>query len=151
VTRKLFIVVVAVLAPLGSPIAAQQSTAEKELVQIERDWCSAGLKNDTMALGRILSDDVTAITNRGVMQTKSQMLADMKAQTSTFSACVDTNLKVRVYGDTAVVTGLASRSGTVNGVAFKDRQALWTDTFVKKDGRWQCVATQSTLVAPPQK
>jgi hypothetical protein len=63
---------------------------------------------------------------------------------------VDTNMKVRVYGDAAVVTGLGTRSGVNKGAAFKDRQFLWTDTFIRKDGRWQCVATQGTLVAAQQ-
>ncbi|MCI0696842.1 hypothetical protein L0337_33160 [candidate division KSB1 bacterium] len=36
-------------------------------------------------------------------------------------------------------------------IQFKDRQVLWTDIFIKKDGRWQCVASQGTLVAAQQK
>jgi hypothetical protein len=59
---------------------------------------------------------------------------------------VDRNVKARVYGNAAVVTGLATRSGTYKGAPF-DQQHLWTDTFVMKDGRWQCVASQSTLIA----
>jgi len=64
---------------------------------------------------------------------------------------VDDKIKVRVYGDAAVVTGHGVRAGTYNGVPFKDRQVFWTDTFIKKDGRWQCVASQGTLVAAQQK
>ena len=64
-------------------------------------------------------------------------------------SCVDSDVKVRLYGDTAVVTGLGTRSGTRSGVAFKDRKVRWTDTFVKRDGRWQCVASQGTIVAAP--
>lgn len=144
--QTLFVVAAAlVVSTLG--IGAQQNPAEQQLIQIERDWCNAGLKKDAALLGRILADDVTNITNRGVLQTKSEMLADLKDKSSTLTACVDTNVKVRVYGDTAVVTGRGSRSGTLKGVAFKDRQSLWTDTFVRRDGRWQCVATQGTLVA----
>jgi ketosteroid isomerase-like protein len=52
-----------------------------------------------------------------------------------------------VYGDAAVVTALATRSGTLRGATYKDRQVLYTDTFVRREGRWQCVASQSTVVA----
>jgi ketosteroid isomerase-like protein len=146
VAKKTF-VVVAVLVVAHMSIGAQQNATEQQLIQIERDWCNAGLKKDAAALGRILADDVTSISTRGVLQTKSEILADLKDKASTLTACVDTNMKVRVYGETAVVTGMGSRSGTYKGVAFKDRQSLWTDTFVRRDGRWQCVATQGTLIA----
>jgi hypothetical protein len=63
---------------------------------------------------------------------------------------VDRNVKARVYGNAAVVTGLATRSGTYKGATF-DQQYLWTDTFVMKDGRWQCAASQSTLIAAQPK
>ena len=60
-------------------------------------------------------------------------------------------MKVRIYGDAAVVTGIVTRTGAYKGVPFKDRQHLFTDTFVRRDGRWQCVASQGTLAAAQQK
>ena len=147
------VVTVLVLASGGSAgdvYALQQSKPEQELIQIERDWCTAILKKDAPALARILADDYTSVGNRGTPSTKPDELANLKSADSVTS-CVDTNFKVRIYGDAAVVTGLASRSGTYKGVVFKDRQFLWTDTFVRKDGRWQCVASQGTLVAAQQK
>lgn len=141
-----------VLLNVGAPAAvAQQNSAETQLLQIERDWCAANLKKDAAALDRILAADASLIGLRGRMQNKSEALADLKDTTSSVTACSDTNMKVRVYGDTAIVTGEGTRSGTFKGTPFKDRRALWTDVFVKKDGRWQCVATQSTLIADQQK
>lgn len=134
----------------GKVYALQQSKAEQELIQIERDWCAAVVKKDAAALARILADDYTSVGSRGTTSTKTDELANLKGADSTAS-CVDSNLKVRIYGDAAVVTGLGTRSGTYKGVAFKDRQSLWTDTFIRKDGRWQCVATQGTLIAAQQK
>ena len=91
-----------------------------------------------------------AASSRGATSTKAEELAGLKNADS-ITTCVDTNVKARIYGDAAVVTGLGTRSGTFKGVPFKDRQNLWTDTFIKRDGRWQCVATQGTLVAAQQK
>ena len=147
------VVTALVLAGVGSDgnvYALQQSKAEQELIQIERDWCAAVMKKDAAALARILADDYTSVGSRGITSTKADELANLKGADSTGN-CVDSNLKVRIYGDAAVVTGLATRSGTYKGVAFKDRQFLWTDTFIRKDGRWQCVASQGTVVAAQQK
>jgi hypothetical protein len=139
------------LCGVTAQLQAQTPAAEQELIQLERDWCNATLKRDTVVLDRILAADYTSIGSRGTPQTKAEALADLKDKTSAVDVCVDTNVKVRVYGDAAVVTGLGSRSGNYKGVPFKDRQAYWTDTFIRKDGRWQCVATQGTVVAAQQK
>jgi ketosteroid isomerase-like protein len=134
----------------GNAYALQQSKAEQELIQIERDWCAAITKKDSAFLARVLADEYTSVGSGGGTSTKASALANLKSA-DPLSSCVNTNFKVRVYGDAAVVTGLSTQSGTSKGVAFKDRQVLWTDTFIRKDGRWQCVAGQSTLVAAQQK
>ncbi len=134
---------------VGASLA--QTKPEQELIQIERDWCAAQLKRDATILDRILADDYTGVGSRGTPETKAEAIAALKDKTSSIDMCVDNNVKVRIYGDAAVVTGLGTRGGTNKGVAFKDRQFLWTDTFVRRNGRWQCVASQSTLVAGQQK
>jgi hypothetical protein len=73
----------------------------------------------TAMIGRTLADDYTGVGNRGNSETKSQAVAAAKDMTTSTSMCV--NMKVRVYGDAAVVTGLVARDGTTNGVAYKDR------------------------------
>lgn len=68
-----------VLLNVGAPPAvAQQNSAETQLLQIERDWCAAGLKKDAAALDRILASDASLIGLRGRMQGKSEVLADLK-------------------------------------------------------------------------
>ena len=56
----------------------------------------------------------------------------------------------RIYGDTAVVTGRSTYSGLFEGVKYTNRQVLFTDIWVKKDGRWQEVASHATLIAAQQ-
>ena len=84
-------------------------------------------------MGRILAEDYSGVTSLGAVESKAQALADLEDQSATVESCVDSDVKVRLYGDTAVVTGLGNRSGTRSGVAFKDRKVRWTDTFVKRD------------------
>ena len=128
-----------------------QGSAEQQLLQLEKDWCTASLKKDAALLGRILADDYSGVTSRGFAETKTQALDSLKDKNSTVTTCVDDDMKVRVYGDTAVVTGLATRAGTYQGTPFSNRRSLWTDVFVRRGGQWQVVASQSTLVPSPQK
>ena len=135
------VVRIAVLASLVLPAsaAAQQSKVEQELLQIERDWCTADLKVDKAMMGRILADDASLIGRNGQLETKAQAIAAMDQGVTT--TCELDMMKVRVYGDAAVVTGRS----TVKGKLFNG-QSMWTDTFIRKDGRWQCVASQSSEI-----
>jgi proline iminopeptidase len=124
--------------------AQERSTDEQQLIQLAHDWCKAYLQKDAALLDRILATDYTGRGSLGTTATKAEELAGVKA--SSLEACVNDNINVRVYGTAAVVTGRGTRSGVHNGVPFKNRQVLWTDTYIKRDSRWQCVASQGTIV-----
>lgn len=127
------------LVALVPPVSAQPAKVEQELMQIERDWCAATLKNDAALLGGIVADDVSDISRAGKLSGKAEMLAGVKTGKTT--VCEVDQMKVRVYGDAAVVTGRSTlKSDTFSG------QSLWTDTFIRKNGKWLCVATQSSEV-----
>jgi ketosteroid isomerase-like protein len=130
-------------------VVAQQDKARQELVQIERDWCSALVKKDAATLQRILADDYAAVASRGFPSDKAGDLADVKSTESTVTSCVDDKVNVRLYGDTAVVMGHGSRAGTSKGAPFKDRMIYYTDVFVRRNGQWQCVASEGTIAGKP--
>jgi ketosteroid isomerase-like protein len=144
-TRRIAVLIACAVFGVTGPATAQ-SKAEQELIQIERDWCTSSLKRDATLLARILADDYLGVTSAGTTETKTAALASLKDTSSTLDVCVDSEFKVRVYGDAALVTALANRSGTEKGVAYKDRKSLYTDTFIRRDGRWQCVGSQSTRI-----
>ena len=135
----------------SSSVSIAQGKTEQELIQIENEWCTAEVKRDAAMLGRIMADDYTGVASRGATETKAEAVASLKDTTTSVGTCANSNMKVRVYGDAAVVTGLVTRSGTNQGAAYKDRQVLFTDMYVRRDGRWQCVASQGTVVAAQQK
>src|SRR5689334_12320683 len=112
-------------------------------MQIERDWTDAGLKKDVAAMDKIVADDWIGLDFQGKTVTKAQMLAELKSGTSSSSSIDLGEMKVRVFGDTAVVTGSDTEKSTYKG---KDSSGkyVWTDIFVKRNGRWQPVASQST-------
>jgi ketosteroid isomerase-like protein len=143
---------VAVLLMAGSSMAladnakaADTAPIEKTILQMERDWTAAGLKKDFATLDRIIADDWVAIDFQGKAITKAQSIADLKSGSSTNQSVQLGDMKVRVFGNTAVVTGSDTEKSTYKG---KDSSGkyVWTDVFVNRNGRWQAVASQSTKV-----
>ena len=155
-TMKLFLIIGLAMAALcachrgaqNSPIGAPGNEAsdgiEKEkIMQLERDWGDALAKRDLVALDHILGDDHSVITKDGSVLTKAQELA--KHGESTDELFDFEPMKVRVFGDTAVVTGGHREKSQYNG---RDTSGhyRWMDVFVKRNGRWQAVASELTRV-----
>src|ERR1035441_9238849 len=121
------------------------ASVEQVLMQMERDWTKAGLNKDAAALGRIIADDWSSIDFQGKIETKAQALADLKSGSSTLQSVELGEMKVRVFGNTAVVTGSDTEKSTYKG---KDSSGkyVWTDIFVNRNGHWQAVSSESTKV-----
>jgi ketosteroid isomerase-like protein len=131
----------------SKPAAKSDSASvEQTLVQMERDWTQANLKKDTAALDRILADDWVAVDHEGKASTKAQALADLKSGASATQSVDLGEMKVRVLGNTAFVTGSDTEKSAFKG---KDTSGkyYWTDVFMQRNGRWQAVASQSAKVA----
>jgi ketosteroid isomerase-like protein len=121
---------------------------EEELKKLETDRATAAVKGDAATLATETSDDYTFINLYGQMSDKSQMLDAFKTGRTKLTTNDLSDMKVRVYGNTAVITGKADVKGTMGG---KDTngQLMFTRVYVKKGGRWQSVAFQQTLVSSP--
>jgi ketosteroid isomerase-like protein len=123
-------------APPAS-LAADQANVEQGLMKMERDWCNASVRGDAAAIGAILADEFTDVSLTGEVVSKVQVLADVKAETG--AICNIDMIQVRVYGDAAVVVGRTTwKSAAGNG------QYRYTDIYVRRGGRWSCVASQAT-------
>jgi len=129
-----------------SSVQTKNVSAEQELIKLEDEWTNAMLKRDWSVLERILTDDFTDVTFEGSVLTKAQDIADLKSGALTLTSLVADEMKVRVYGDAAVVTGRNTLKGKYQGMDING-QIRWTDTWVKHGGRWQCVATHGSKVA----
>jgi len=75
-------------------------------------------------------------------------LEDRKTGSVDFDSLVADEIKVRVYGDTAIVTYRSTAKGKDQDGAI-DEQRRWTRVFVRKDGRWQLVHSQGTTIKKP--
>jgi ketosteroid isomerase-like protein len=110
------------------PANAVKPSVEQTLMQMERDWGAAEIKKDYAAVERILADDWVGIDYSGNIVPKEQAIADLKSGTSTLASEVLGPMTVRVFGNTAVVTGSDTEKSTDRG---KDSTGsyVWTVTI----------------------
>ena len=82
----------------------------------------------------------------GDMTTKAQDLALLKSEENTTTSMIADDFRIRVYGDAAVVTFRSTYTSQFKGIE-RTGQERFTDTWVKRDGQWQCVATHYSRIA----
>lgn len=118
-----------------------------EVLAVERAWTEAHLHGDFAALAQIMADDYLRIETDGSVRDKAAVLAAYQPETRHWEYAAGDEYDVRVYGDTAVIVGRWSARGVNNGAAF-DYAARFLTVYVKREGRWQMVAEQSTTIQP---
>ena len=116
---------------------------EEEFLKLEEQFAEAIIKNDPGAIERLVTDDWIIINADGGIIDKERFLEVIKSGTLTHEMMESDDMRVRVYGDSAVVTALTRTKGKFMGQEFSTQERA-TDVFVKRDGRWQCVLTHLT-------
>lgn len=140
------VLVFAVGAQSQTPAQIKTGTAEQELLKLVQDWMNAEVKADMAFIDRILAEDWVVTDPVGAVWTKAQFLAGRKSGEGVVISFVLDDMKARVYGDAAVVTGRMTTKQTFKGKDISG-QYQCTDMFIKKAGRWQCVATHISMIA----
>ena len=130
--------------PIFHLLAGDNTAVEQSLLQMEREWANAMTKNDVQTIERIEADDFTYVLD-GMRGGKQSDLADAKSEAFSGGAELR-DMKGRVYGDAAVITGTASLHNAMYKGKDVSGDYLFTDTFVKKSGRWQVVASHAHRV-----
>jgi ketosteroid isomerase-like protein len=141
-------VLAAVFAAVGLIASASPGGVEEQIVQMEKDWAEAAMKRDAKPLENIIADDWVGVWWDGSVASKADAIGDIKSGASTIQSITFDPIKVRVFGDTAVAQGGDTEKSQYKG---KDSSGhyLWTDVYVKRNGKWQAVASQSTKVEAP--
>jgi ketosteroid isomerase-like protein len=125
--------------------AQNLSTSETEVRKLERAWLDAYEKKDVAAMTAIVADNFTITFSDGSIQTKPQIIESIKRPGGTTSKFMTENVQSRVYGDTVILIGLVISEWKENDKPMTDR-SRYTDTYVKRKGKWQVVASHlSTL------
>jgi len=123
--------------------AARSAVAAIRLLEEERN--QAILHGDAAALERMTSDDYTFVTLRGEMLTKAAIVQNFRSGAAKYQSREISDLNVRVYGNSAVVTGRAVQKGAENGKDYSG-DYWFTRVYVKQGDRWITVALQTTLI-----
>ncbi len=132
--------------PVGEKVSST-SSAEQELIGLDKQWGEAGLKGDTAMLEKILADDFTGASATGIA-TKAQSIEQAKSDASniTNATYVADQYSVRFLDpNTAVMTHNAVEKGLNKGKEYTDQHRSM-HVWVKRDGRWQVVASQATPI-----
>ena len=116
---------------------------EEELLTLEKAFGEAIVKNDVEGVGRIVTDDWIIIDPNGEIVDRARFFDVIKSGALTHDIMESEDLRVRAYGDSAVVTAITSTKGKFMGQEFSTRERA-TDVFIKRDRRWQCVLTHLT-------
>jgi len=124
--------------------AATTDSVEQAVIAAEHQWLKSQQTNNVELLAPLLADKVVETTEEGkVYAGKDSVLADAKADT--WSSADYTDLKVTVFGDTAIATGTFLGKGTSAAGKPLDVRVRFTDTWVKMpNGKWLCVATHDS-------
>ncbi len=130
-----------------TPAQTKAGTAEQEVVALVQEWMDAEVKADMAFLDRFIADDCVITDPAGIVWTKTQFLAGLKSGEGAVISSVLDNLKARVYGEAAVVTGRMTARQTFQGQDISG-QYQCTDMLIKTAGRWQCVAIHLSSIAP---
>jgi len=140
------VLVLAVAVIAQTPAQLTSGSVEQELIRLENEWNDAWVNRNITIFDRVEADEYFMTSDEGNIITKAQDIADVKSGEDVATSVVSDEFKVRVYGDAAVVTYRMAVKGQYKG---KDNsyQFRWTDTWIKKDGRWQVVAAHQSRIA----
>jgi hypothetical protein len=116
----------------------------RQIVDMERQSKEASLRRDSEFSLRILSEDYVAITPLGQITTKQETISARRSGQLRYEAMNITDMVVRVYGDTAVVTARAEVKGHQLGEDFSGPYR-YTRVWVRRNGQWQTVSYQATV------
>ena len=150
--RLIVLLTVVTACPLIAQTAHKEMpserSAERQLIELERQLSDALVREDAKVLDRLWSNDLVFTFPNGKVSNKAERLAGQKpaAQpTQSDSKTVNDEVKVYLYGNTAVVTVLSTWSGKTNNEAYSS-QFQATHVWVKQEGRWQLVAAHVSPV-----
>jgi uncharacterized protein (TIGR02246 family) len=125
--------------------AQQTGDTEKAVAALEQQWLQSTKTNNPDLVASLLADKFVSTGSDAKVQTKAESLATAKA--TKYDGAAYEDVKVTVFGDTAIATGVFKAKGTDPSGKPLDVNERWTDTWVKMpNGKWQCVATHQSPV-----
>ena len=145
--KHLFLLGIVLLLSSPSPFAQEKPTSSDEIQirQLERAWNQAEAKQEIKEVANLVDDTLVYTDYDGSIMNKAEYLKWVAAPDQKADHLYDEGLTVHVYGNAAVVAGIYRESGINKGKHYVVR-SRYTDTWIKRDGVWRCVASHSTLI-----
>jgi ketosteroid isomerase-like protein len=137
--------------PVESPASGQDpSDIAAKLKALESRWEASFMTHDITVIEQLVAEDFVGTSSSGKLGNKSSMIAEAMKDKNTYTSAVSSEMIVHSFGPSvAVVTGVARESGkNPKGKAFSHAYRF-TDTWVERNGTWQCVA--ASAMALPKK
>jgi uncharacterized protein (TIGR02246 family) len=122
----------------------QRSSVQRAIRQLDNERIQAQIGADARALDRIYADDFIGVGPSGTVRTKPQVISDFTSGDLKFRSITTDEVQVRVYGKTAVETGLSTMVGQDKG-KIVPQDTRFTRVWVKEKGRWRLVANHYSM------
>jgi ketosteroid isomerase-like protein len=129
------------------PLLHREDRLHKEIENLESQWRTALMQNDVATINRLLADDYLGINPNGTLETKADALALRRSGTVKISSIDPSNLKIRVYGDTAVATSQVELQGH-DGERDISGRYHYTRVYSHKSGEWKVVSFEASRIPP---
>jgi ketosteroid isomerase-like protein len=142
--RVIALTLLGVLVAVPAHAQAQKATEQAVLKASQLLDEASLIKKDRATMERLYADDYVYVHSNGAVLNKAQEIATCMSPDQAWIAHKTDDLKVRVYGNVAIVTGLSTLTGSAKGYVSGPRR--FTEVWVRRNGRWQMVGGQTTLV-----
>ena len=134
------VTLIVLVAVFTCRLSSAQTPAQQEALQFEREACKAFRDADVAALERVLTPEFTLTLSNGEVSTRADEINELRTGKVHYDVFENYDMLARLYGnDMAVVLGKTRVKGTADGKPF-DRVVQFTDTMIKRNGRWQLAA-----------
>jgi ketosteroid isomerase-like protein len=147
VMRKSVILIALMLLLCAVGFGQKKMTVAQTLTKIEREIAAGIVKGDTSVFTKYFAATAAFTDPDGALMTRTESIAMFKSGDLKFESLTVEDVKVKLYGDTAIVTYRSKDKGS-----YKDQpivgESRWTDTWARINGKWLIVATQGTTIAP---
>ena len=141
--RVMSLAVLALGAQAAHLAAQAPASLEDSVRALESRRAQALLRADTVALSELVADDFVEISRLGTLRTKADNMREIASGMLKLTSVRYDSLSVRIYGDVAVLQGIADNTGIFRGLPFTGK-IRYTRVFVRHDRRWRAVAMQQT-------
>jgi ketosteroid isomerase-like protein len=123
-----------------------EGTVTTKIIAMEKAWNQAFKMRDANALNSLLTDDIVLVNDDGSLESKAEFQKGIRdAKASDEQQVTPESIEVRVFGNTAVATGVFRLKGVENGKAFA-RKDRFVDTWIRKGDSWVCASASATPV-----